>query len=93
MFGMHGSYPGHFAPASLKLKRSWMVVKGFGRYPGHFAPASLKHDEVCVLGVLAAALSGAFCSGLIEAGRQLRRRPDQSWLSGAFCSGLIEARD
>ena len=35
-------YPGHFAPASLKLPSSPDMQRERTGYPGHFAPASLK---------------------------------------------------
>ena len=66
-------------------------VIGMG-YPGLFAPASLKHirGDRSVLHA-AELLSGAFCSGLIEAGEVDFDRRRVRELSGAFCSGLIEA--
>ncbi len=38
------SYPGHSAPASLKLLPASGVAALERSYPGHSAPASLKHD-------------------------------------------------
>ncbi len=88
----HVRYPERFAPASLKPVLGSLGQLGQERYPERFAPASLKPAGASPDVHVDHALSGAFCSGLIEA--------CSSWpsyeltvmvLSGAFCSGLIEA--
>ena len=73
LFEMRVGYPVRFARASLKrLYNSCLLDTGTG-YPVRFARASLKPGEPGRGKTTLAALSRAFCAGLIEAGAFIDR--------------------
>ena len=64
-----------------------------GRYPGLFAPASLKRRPRRLLAAASPALSGAFCSGLIEARRLRKGDPRPRSYPGLFAPASLKPDD
>ena len=86
------SYPGHFAPASLKPWRPrWRKLPN-SRSPGHFAPASLKHHLEPRAHPRERRYPGHFAPASLKPARYGVDVVPGLELSGAFRPGLIEAR-